>query len=240
MAGNNVGLQIMTVNVDGPGDVDIRRDNFPAQLGDCDVIFLQECTGLDRPDLLQTAGNVQIRPRHGDNGSDIAIIWRENIFENVTVVRNDRITGIINEKKLFKQMIARRDDMNNRLKVIRVTLNQQFLYFASWHGPYNGFSDRQKIICYENLIQLMQTLSGRHPFIIGGDFNIIVGKIWRIERENGVRVHHSPPRRRGNIDYFVSGNLENFQIENWQIDRIVNDIEIFDHQPVEATLTIAV
>ena len=246
MADNNVpSFRIMTLNVGGPGNVDARRGlirGFQTQLQQCSVIFAQECNGEDRKNLMRILGrrDYQISPEKGN--IDIAIIWQSEMFYDVKVIDDEKINGIINDKELFQQMIDEDYDINNRVKVIRAELlpNRRVVYFASWHGPHNLDVDKPgelvplKQETATDLIQLMKSISGRQPFIIGGDFNLLADE-YPVDID-GVEVHNRTPNRMipHDIDYFVLGNRGVFDVQN--VTRLtLKNRRILDHQPVQAT-----
>uniref|UniRef100_A0A7M5XLB1 Endonuclease/exonuclease/phosphatase domain-containing protein n=1 Tax=Clytia hemisphaerica TaxID=252671 RepID=A0A7M5XLB1_9CNID len=247
MANNNVPpIQIMTLNVGGPGAAQEKRDHirdrFQTRLRQCSVIFVQECNGRDRDNLMQILGqDYQISPDNGN--SDVAIIWQRNMFRHVGVVDDVNIMYEINGNRLFRQMIHQDyfpNNQNNRVKVIRATLEPtgRVVFFASWHGPHNGFTNEHKADTARDLIRLMRNISGIQPFIVGGDFNLQADDEFPAV-ENRVEVRHIPYpyqtyRTMPNIDYFVLGNRGVFDVRG--VTRLVRgNREILDHKPVQAT-----
>ena len=237
MAERNVlPIQIMTLNVGGPsqkGKADERRNlirSFQPQLQQCSVIFVQECNGRDRDNLMRILGpGYQISPENGN--IDVAIIWEHKIFRCVEVIADEIINNIINDNGLFQQM--HRYVINNRVKVIRATLapTGRVVYFASWHGPHNYLADDRKEETASDLIRLMRIISGIQPFIIGGDFNLLADNEFPVQRR--VEVRHTPSRLMPNIDYFVLGNRGVFDVKD--VERLpLRNRDTLDHQPVQA------
>uniref|UniRef100_A0A7M5XMY9 Endonuclease/exonuclease/phosphatase domain-containing protein n=1 Tax=Clytia hemisphaerica TaxID=252671 RepID=A0A7M5XMY9_9CNID len=233
-------IQIMTLNVGGPGYAQEKRDyienSFQTQLRQCSVIFVQECNGRDRTNLMGILGrrDYQISPGNG-NIRDVAIIWQPNVFRQVEYF--DDVKKFINGDELFQEMTNRNYDINDRVKVIRATLRPtgRVVYFASWHGPHNRVTNEHKADTARDLIRLMRNISGIQPFIVGGDFNLRAHNQFPAVK-NRVVVHHSyrPRQIIPNIDYFVLGNRQEFRIQGVARPLPLQDREILDHEPVQA------
>ena len=156
------------------------------------------------------------------------------MFLRVEVIADEIINNIINDNGLFQQM--HRYVINNRVKVIKATLalTRRVVYFASWHGPHNYLADDRKEETARNLIRLMRIISGRQPFIIGGDFNLLADNEFPVERR--VEVHNTLSRLMPNIDYFVLRNGRNGVFDVQNVERLpLRNRDTLDHQPVQAT-----
>ena len=157
------------------------------------------------------------------------------MFLRVEVIADEIINNIINDNGLFQQM--HRYVINNRVKVIRATLapTGRVVYFASWHGPHNHITDVGKEETASDLIRLMRIISGRQPFIIGGDFNLLADnefpEIDRVRHQtpNGIIPH--------DIDYFVLGNRGEFNVQNVTRPLPLENRDTLDHEPVQATFS---
>ena len=75
--------------------------------------------------------------------------------------------------------------VGRRLVLLEVTLEEpanEMCFFASWHGHNNAYSGRNgKRIKMDHerkkeeeriLIRMIREVTDRHPFVIGGDFNL--------------------------------------------------------------------
>ena len=97
-----------------------------------------------------------------------------------------------------------------RLVLLEVTLEEpanETCFFASWHGHKNGYNDRDGTCIKMDrerqkeeariLIRMIREVTDRHPFVIGGDFNLNPSFFPKIDDEVELTYNSN------DIDYFV-------------------------------------
>lgn len=116
----------------------------------------------------------------------------------------------------------------------------------SWHGSHNSKKKTDLINELKNLLVFIEEFGGEKglPFIIAGDFNLLYEKACAEIDQLTVTIHDYTPmkRREGRlIDFYIASKalpLANIASINWEtVEGGEGATEIFDHDPVIATLT---
>ena len=100
--------------------------------------------------------------------------------------------------------------VGRRLVLLEVTLEEpanETCFFASWHGHKNGYNDRDGTCIKMDrerqkeeariLIRMIREVTDRHPFVIGGDFNLNPSFFPKIDLKIELKYNSN------HIDYFV-------------------------------------
>ena len=100
--------------------------------------------------------------------------------------------------------------VGRRLVLLEVTLEEpanEMCFFASWHGHNNAYSGRDGTLINMDhkrkkeeeriLIRMIREVTDRHPFVIGGDFNLNPSFFPKIDDDVELKYNSN------HIDYFV-------------------------------------
>ena len=177
-----------------------------------DVLFLQEANKPDVDEILKYLGSINeyksFLVKIEDGYNPPCIIIREAI----------KLKEIQFEKILL--------DCRTRLVLLRVILTEppnQICYFASWHGPHNGYSNDKGRETAKRLITYVRRKCQGHPFIIGGDFNLDANE-FRVAVSDVKVICDTGIVKNGRIDYFVLGDCSTEGISNSSPDNRLKHI----------------
>ena len=172
---------IMTMNMNGNGIADARRDRILATIGkeSASVIFCQELPGFFKKRVVEKCGNKDDYD-FVNTGNKAAVMWRTADFDHTHVSGTDSSMNKITEKLKEKRSDVDVIEVLTRTAMVKLTSlrisdgTEASFLAVSWHGPSSVKADaKQKVfnglLCFVLEVCEKEKVSS---YIIGGDFNL--------------------------------------------------------------------
>lgn len=191
---SSIQLKVLTVNCQGLGDPNKRRDVFKIlKTKNYNIYFIQDTHFIQEDEnLIQTQwGYKAFFSSYKSNSRGVAILFNNNC-----------------EITIHEQY---RDDNGNYLILDVIVDNLHFL-LINIYGPN---SDKPEF--YSQLLNTLQDIYSSQYIILGGDFNLILNK----ELDSVNYLHHNNPKSRQEVDNLMNTlNLKDVFRENYPDSRM--------------------
>lgn len=210
------------------------------------VVLFQEFpwTGIRRH---STWKNINIPDKYEYFGHQEASILYD---KNELIVKKPNLTKIVrlHEEMTRKRKLTMGFSPLGRMCILEIeTKGVPIAHFLciSWHGSHNSKKETEIINELKNLLVFIEEIGSQMklPFIIAGDFNLSYEKACAEISQHTVAIYEYTPmkRREGRlIDFYIASNtltLADIAAVDWEtVEDGEGTTEIFDHDPVVATL----